>query len=400
MLTRTSRRSQKWLERVCMKGGPGLHARTLLTAALFLLLPALFGCASKEEKPAPPPPGVTVTAVIQKDVPIHQEWIGTMTGNVDADIRPKVEGFLLTKLYAEGTLVEKGQAMYQLDKRQAQAGVEQAQGNLERAQAALSQAQIDVNRYTPLVAQRAVSQAELDKATSAQRAAKAMVDANQAALDNSKLNLNWTLVTAPITGIAGVSKSQIGDLITPNTVMTTISSVNPIYVDVNIAEQDYLRFHREKSGQTASKNLELILGDGSVFPQRGQVLFLGREVDSRTGTILVRGEFPNPGNVLRPGQYARVRAVTETRKSAMLVPAAAVSELQGLYQVGVVGADNKVTIKRVTLGPQFGDMWVVDSGLQPGESVIVDGLQRVRTGVVVHPTPFKDTQANAAGGAS
>jgi membrane fusion protein (multidrug efflux system) len=392
MLTESHCCSQNWLKPSGPEKGFAL--------ALLFLLPTLFGCGGKEEKPAPPPPGVTVAPVIQKDVPIHQEWIGTMAGNVDADIRPKVEGFLLTKLYAEGTLVEKGQAMYQLDKRQSQASVEQAQGNLERAQAALSQADIDVRRYTPLVAQRAVSQAELDKATSAQRAAKAMVDANQAALDNAKLNMGWTTVTSPITGIAGVSKSQIGDLITPNTVMTTISSVNPIYVDVNIAEQDYLRFRREKTGESAGQNLELILGDGTVFPQHGRVLFLGREVDSRTGTILVRGEFQNPGNVLRPGQYARVRAVTEIRKGAMLVPAAAVSELQGLYQVGVVGADNKVTIKTVKLGPQFADMWVVDSGVQPGEHVIVDGLQRVRTGVVVTPTPFKDTQANATGGAS
>jgi membrane fusion protein (multidrug efflux system) len=385
----------------CSQNGPRPSGpKKGFAGAVLFLLPALFGCGGKEEKPAPPPPGVTVAPVVQKDVPIHQEWIGTMAGNVDADIRPKVEGFLLTKLYAEGTLVEKGQAMYQLDKRQSQAAVEQAQGNLERAQAALSQADIDVRRYTPLVAQRAVSQAELDKATSAQRAAKAMVDANQAALDNTKLNMGWTTVTSPITGIAGVSKAQIGDLITPNTVMTTISSVNPIYVDVNIAEQDYLRFRREKAGESAGQNLELILGDGTVFPQHGKVLFLGREVDSRTGTILVRGEFPNPGNVLRPGQYARVRAVTEIRKGAMLVPAAAVSELQGLYQVGVVGADNKVTIKTVKLGPQFGDMWVVDSGVQPGEHVIVDGLQRVRTGVVVTPTQFKDTQANATGGAS
>ena len=401
MLTEACFRSQKW-HQYLVKADPGSRAKKLAGGVLLFVMPGLFGCASKDAKPAPPPPGVTVAPVIQKDVPIRQEWIGTMSGNVDADIRPKVEGFLLTKLYAEGTLVEKGQAMYQLDKRQAQAAVEQAQGNMERAQAALSQAEIDVNRFTPLVAQRAVSQAELDKAHSAQRAAKAMVDANQAMVDNAKLNLNWTTVTAPITGIAGVSKSQIGDLITPNTVMTTISSVNPIYVDVNIAEQDYLRFRREKekSSESAGKNLELILGDGSVFPQHGKVLFLGREVDSRTGTILVRGEFANPGNLLRPGQYARVRAVTELRKGAMLVPAAAVSELQGLYQVGVVGSDNKVTIKTVKLGPQFGDMWVVDSGVQPGEHVIVDGLQRVRTGVLVTPTPFKDTQANATGGAS
>jgi membrane fusion protein, multidrug efflux system len=372
--------------------------RIRLLPVAAIALTGLWGCGGEKEKPAPPPPGVTVAPVIQKDVPIHQEWVGTMTGNVDADIRPKVEGFLLAKVYTEGSVVDKGQVMYQLDRRQAQAGVEQAEGNLARAQAALSQAQIDVARYTPLVAQRAVSQAELDKAHSARSAATAMVEADQAALDNTKLNLGWTTVTAPITGIAGVSKSQIGDLITPNTVMTTVSSVNPIYVDVNIAEQDYLRFVRTKSGKSAGRDLELILGDGSVYPQRGQVLFLGREVDTRTGTILVRGEFPNPGNILRPGQYARVRATTETRKDALLVPAASVSELQGLYQVGVVGADNKVTIKTVKLGPQFGDMWVVDSGVQPGENVIVDGLQRVRTGVVVSPTPYKDTQANAVVG--
>jgi len=370
----------------------------LLVLLSALLFATLAGCGGEKEKPAPPPPGVTVTSVIQKDVPIQQEWVGTMTGNTDADIRPKVEGFLLTRLYNEGAMVQKGQAMYQLDQRQAQAAVEQAEGNLERARAALSQADIDVNRYTPLVAQKAVSQAELDKATSGQKAARAMVEADQAALDNAKLNLHWTTVTAPITGIAGVSKSQIGDLITPNTLMTTVSNVNPIFVDVNIAEQDYLRFSREKHGQSGGNRLEMILGDGTIYPQRGHVLFLGREVDTRTGTILVRGEFPNPGDVLRPGQYARVRATTETRRDAMLVPAASVSELQGLYQVGVVGADNKVTIKTVKLGPQFGDMWVVESGLQPGEKVIVEGLQRVKTGVMVAPQPYKDTQANAVGG--
>lgn len=371
------------------------RVRLLVTV---VVLAGLLGCGGEKEKPAPPPPGVTVTPVIQQDVAIRQEWVGTMTGNVDADIRPKVEGFLLTRVYAEGKLVGKGQVMYQLDRRQAQATVEQVEGNLERAKAALSQAEIDVARYTPLVAQRAVSQAELDKANSMRNAATATVQADQAALDNAKLNLGWTTVTAPITGIAGVSKSQIGDLITPNTVMTTVSSVDPIYVDVNIAEQDYLRFSREKARESGGYNLELILGDGSVYPRRGRVLFVGREVDSRTGTIQVRGEFPNPGNILRPGQYARVRTTTETRKGALLVPAVSVSELQGLYQLGVVGADNKVTIKTVKLGPQYGDMWVVESGVQLGESVIVDGLQRVRTGVVVAPTPFKDTQANAVSG--
>ena len=372
--------------------------RLLLAAISTAVLVTSPGCSSQAEKPAPPPPAVTVAPVVQKDVPIHQEWVGTMTGNEDADIRPKVEGFLLTRLYDEGSYVVKGQAMFQLDRRQAQAAVEQATGDLERARAALGQAQIDVKRYTPLVAQRAVSQAELDKALSAEKAAKAMVDANQAALDNSKLNLGWTTVTSPIAGIAGVSKVAIGDLITPTTPMTTVSSVSPIYVDVNIAEQDYLRFQREKTGRAAGQNLELILGDGTVYGHRGHVLFLNREVDSRTGTILVRGEFPNPGNVLRPGQYGRVRAVTELRKGAMLVPQAAISELQGVYQVGVVSSDNKVTIKTVKLGPQFTDMWVVESGLQPGDNVVVDGLQRIKSGMTVAPTPFKDTQTNTVVG--
>jgi|SRR5262252_929195 len=377
---------------------PGRQRRLIEISTVVLLVCA--GCSSSAEKPAPPPPTVTVTPVIEKEVPITQEWVGTMAGNTDADIRPKVEGFLLTRLYDEGSYVDKGQAMFQLDRRQADAAVEQAQGNLERARASLGQAQIDVRRFTPLVAQRAVSQAELDKATSAEKAAKASVDADQAALDNAKLNLGWTTVTSPISGIAGIAKVAIGDLITPTTAMTTVSSVNPIYVDVNIAEQDYLRFQREKTGhektgQVAGRNLQLILGDGTVYAQRGHVLFLNREVDSRTGTIQVRGEFPNPGNVLRPGQYARVRAVTELRKGALLVPQAAIAELQGVYQVGVVSDDNKVTIKTVKLGPQYGDMWVVESGLQAGDKVVVDGLQRVKGGMTVAPTPFKDTQANA-----
>jgi len=371
-------------------------SRLHLWGVLIIALAICAGCSSNTEKPAPPPLGVTVTPVVQQDVPIRQEWVGTMAGNVDAEIRPKVEGFLLSRLYSEGSFVEKGQAMFQLDQRQAQAAVEQATANLERARAAVAQTDIDVKRYTPLVAQRAVSQAELDKAQSAQRAATAMVDANQAALDNAKLNLGWTTVTSPISGVAGVAKVGIGDLMTPNTVMTTVSSVNPIYVDVNVSEQEYLRFRSK--GSEKAKDIELILGDGTIFPQPGRVLFVNREVDTRTGTIQVRGEFENPGGLLRPGQYARIRAVVELRKNALLVPQQSVAELQGIYQVAVVGSDNKVTIKIVKLGPQFHDMWVVESGLQKGENVVVDGLQRVKTGVTVAPTPFKDTQANAVTG--
>lgn len=352
------------------------------------------GCSSKAQKPPAPPPEVTVTPVIQKDVPVYQEWVGSMVGNVDADIRPKVDGFLLTRVYTEGSFVQKGQALFKLDERQAQATVDQAEGNLARAKAALTQAQIDVARYTPLVAQKAVSQAELDKSVSMEKAATAQVEANQAALDNTKLNLGWTVVTSPISGIAGVAKVGIGDLMNPNTVMTTISSVDPIYVDINVAEQDYLRFRREKP-KVGSRSLELILGDGTVWPNRGRPLFVNREVDSRTGTIQLRCEFPNPGNVLRPGQYARIRAVTEMRMGALVIPQQSVSELQGVYQVAVVSDDKVVTIKNISLGPQAGDMWVVESGLKVGDRVVVDGLQRIKSGMTVAPSPFKDTQLSA-----
>jgi membrane fusion protein (multidrug efflux system) len=372
--------------------------RSQLLCALLVLLSTLYGCSSNKEKPTPPPPGVTVTPVLKKDVDIQQEWVGTMVGKVDADIRPKVEGFLVAQYYSEGTYVTKGKPMFQLDRRQAEAAVQQAEGKVERTRATLAQAQIDVKRYTPLVAQRAVSQAELDKAQSMERAATAEVAADQAVLDNAKLNLAWTTVTSPISGIAGISKVGIGDLMTPTTVMTTISTVDPINIDFSISEQDYLRFVRDKTGQAAGKSLQLILGDGTVFPHRGHALLVNREVDSRTGTIQVRAEFPNPGNVLRPGQYARIQAITEVRKGALLVPQQAVSELQGVYQVGVVSADNKVSIKSVKLGPQLGDVWLVESGLQDGDSVVVDGLQRVKDGMTVAPTPFKDTQANALNG--
>jgi membrane fusion protein (multidrug efflux system) len=369
-----------------------------LLFAFLLLLATLAGCSSKEDKPAPPPPGVTVTPVVKKDVEIQQEWVGSMLGNIDADIRPKVDGFLLKRLYTEGSYVKKGQPLFELDSRQTQASVEQAKGKLEIARASLAQAQIDVRRYTPLVAQRAISQAELDKALSMERGTKAEVEADQAVLDNANLNLGWTTVTSPISGIAGISKVGVGDLMTPITVMTTISNVEPINIDFSIAEQDYLRFQREKSGRAAGRSLQLILGDGTVYPQRGHALLVNREVDSRTGTIQVRAEFPNPGNVLRPGQYARIRAVTEVRKDALLIPQRAVAELQGVYQVGLVGPDNKVTVKAVNLGPQVADSWVVESGLRAGDNVIVDGLQRVRNGMTVAPTPFKDTQANAQNG--
>jgi len=384
------------MRRLNVQQRPRIHV--LLWSLLFLGVGLTSGCSSSKEKPAPPPPGVAVTPVIQKDVPIYQEWIGTMVGNVDADIRPKVDGFLLKRVYEEGSFVRQGQPLFRLDPRQAQASVEQAQGKLAEANAALGQAQIDIRRYTPLVAEKAVSQAELDKAQSREKASMAEVQSAQASLDNAKLNLGWTTVASPISGIAGIAKVGVGDLMAPNTVMATVSTLDPIYVDFNISEQDYLRFVKTRPVKSSGRSLELFLGDGSLFPHPGSFLLVNREVDTRTGTLQVRASFPNPGNVLRPGQYARIRAVTEERKNAMLIPQRAIAELQGVYQVGVVGNDNKVAIRSVKTGPLFGDMWVIDSGLQPGDKVVVDGLQRLRDGMTVAPTLYKNTQADAVKG--
>lgn len=358
----------------------------------------LNGCSSKKPSHSAPPPEVTVTPVLQKTVSIHQEWVGTMVGNTDADIRPKVEGFLLKRLYTEGSFVRKDQPMFQLDQRQAMAALEQAKGQLAQAKALLAQAQIDVNRYTPLVAERAVSQAELDKALSLEKSGHAQVQAAEATVDNAKLNLGWTTVVSPIAGIAGIAKVGIGDLMTPITQMATVSSVNPIYVDFSVSEQDYLKFARAKPSRNLSASLQLMLGDGSAYSHIGRALLINREVDSRTGTIQVRAEFPNPGNFLRPGQYARIRAVTQELNNALLVPQRSVSELQGIYQVGVVGPDKKVAIRSVQPGPQLGDMWVISSGLQANDQVVVDGLQRIRDGMTVSPKPFKDTQADRVQG--
>ena len=373
----------------------------VVPSSFFLLLSIVLctACSSEKEKPAPPPPGVTVATAVSKNVPLSQEWVGTTVGNVDAEIRPKVDGFLLTRVYTEGSFVKKGHTMFQLEPRQSQAAVEEAEAQVAQARALLGQAQIDIARYTPLVAEKAVSQAELDRAKSLERSATAQIEAAQAQLNNAKLNRGWTTVASPISGIAGIAKVGIGDLMTPTSVMTTVSAVDPIYVDFQVAEQDYLRLARERTAaRAAGRNLQLTLGDGSIFPHPGHVIVIGREVDSRTGTIQIRAEFPNPGNLLRPGQYARIRAVTENLTNALLIPQRSVSELQGVYQVGVVDSENKVAIRAVKLGPQFGDMWVVNSGIKPGDKVVVDGLQRLRDGMTVTPTPFVDTQANAVKG--
>lgn len=329
-----------------------------------------------------------MTAVVQRDVPVVSEWIGTLDGSVNADIRPRVEGYLLRQLYKEGQFVRSGDRLFEIDPRQFRAAIEQAQGALGQAEAQLAKASRDVERFTPLVAQRAISQQELDNAVSAERNAKAAMASASAAVEQAALSLGWTNLTSPIHGIVGIAKAQVGDLVNGQTVMTTVSTVDPIRVTYGISEREYMRFaagiNRANYATTQQGPvLDLVLDDGSVFPHQGRATLWDREVDPKTGTMTIRGFFPNPGNILRPGQYAKVRASLEVKAGALLVPQRAVMEQQGGYRLGLVGPDGKAEIRSVEPGERVGDLWIIDKGLKPGDSVIVTGLQYVRPGMPV-----------------
>jgi membrane fusion protein (multidrug efflux system) len=350
-------------------------------------------CGEKEEAEAPPP-GVLVTEVVRRDVPVYGEWVGTLDGFINAQIRAKVQGYLLAKPYQEGSLVKEGDVLFELDPRQYRAALDQAKADVAQNQAILVRSQQNVARYRPLVAKGAVSKKELDDAIQNEEANRANVDAARAALDNAKLNLDWTTVRSPIAGIAGIAQAQIGDLIAPSTLMTTVSQVDPIKVYVPISEQEYLRFSaRDGSaaeGTQPDKNpaLQLILADGSVYEHPGKVTAINREVAVQTGSLQVQAVFPNPDNKLRPGGYARIRAVTDLRTNAAVVPQRAVQEVQGNHQVAIVGKDDTVEIRTVKVGPKSGGEWVIEQGVQPGERVVTEGLQKVRTGTKVTAKPF------------
>jgi membrane fusion protein (multidrug efflux system) len=368
------------------------HHKRVPFAMASAFLAASFSCARKEPPP-PTAPEVFVAPVVQKDVPIVSEWIGTLDGSVNADIRPRVEGYLMRQLYKEGQFVRSGDLLFEIDPRQFRAALEQAQGALGQAEAQLAKASRDVERFTPLAAQRAVSQQELDNALSAERNAKAAMASARAAVDQSALYLGWTRITSPIDGVVGIAKAQVGDLVNAQTVMTTVSTVDPIRVNYGISEREYLRFatriNRANYATTQQGPfLGLLLDDGTVFPHQGRAVLADREVDPKTGTMTIKGFFPNPGNILRPGQYAKVRAALEVKTGALLVPQRAVMELQGGYRVGVVGADGKAEIRAIEPGERIGDLWIVDKGLRAGESVIVTGLQYVRPGMAVKVKPF------------
>ena len=354
------------------------------------------GCHKKEAAPPPQaPPAVVVTPVVQRDVPVTQEWIGTTDGNVNAEIRPQVEGYLLRRVYAEGSYVRQGDPLFVIDPQQVQSQAQQAQADLAQAQAQLAKARQDVARFRPLAEQKAISQQELDNALSAEAAAKAVVDARQATVHQARLNLNWSRVTSPISGIAGTAQAQVGNLVSPSTVLAVVSQCDPIRVLYPLSEQEYLRFQERLRADPAARgdNLDLILSDGSVWPHKGHVLFSDRQVDVKTGTIRTVAVFPNPGNVLRPGQYGKVRSVTDLKKGALLVPQRAVNELQGGFQVAVVGSDNKAELRPVQPGVRVGTLWQIDSGLQPGERVVVEGFSRVKSGAPVRPQELPAEQA-------
>jgi membrane fusion protein, multidrug efflux system len=349
-----------------------------------------FSACSKPAPPPPPPPDVVVADVIQKDVPIYAEWVGTTEGNVTAQIRARVQGYLQKRSYDEGTLVREGDLLFVIDPRPYQAALDQDKGELGRADAALAKAQQDVARFTPLAAEKAISQQELDNAIQASRAAKAAVDSARAAVEKARLNLDWTQVKSPIAGIAGIAIAQVGDLVSENTLLTTVSQVDPIKVSFPISEQEYLKFADRidvSSRKEDRASLELILADGNVYPEKGRASVANREVDVKTGTMMIVALFPNSRNLVRPGQYAKVRATMETRQGALLVPQRAVQELQGSHQVAVVGADNKVAMRAVKAGARLGDLWVINEGLKPGERIVVEGLQKVREGAIVNPKP-------------
>src|SRR5579862_7896586 len=354
-------------------------------------------------------PDVEVVHVQQEDVPIIHEWIGTLDGLVNADVRAQVTGYLLKQGYQEGAFVKKGQLLFQIDPRPFQAAVDQAEGQLAQANAQLANAvavqgrtDLDVKRYTPLAKEQAASQQDLDNsvqnnlaAIATVETARAQIKTSEAAVETAKINLEFTRLVAPIDGIAGQAQLQVGALVNPSSgPVTSVSTVEPIKVYFTVGEPQYLawrkRFPTDASRLEADKalRLQLILADGSTYAHEGKFYFADRQVNPGTGAIRIAGLFPNPGNILRPGGYGKVRAVIRTQGDALLIPQRAVTELQGGYQVAVVGSDNKISIRTVTVGDRVGSDWIIADGLKPGETVVAEGVQKVRPGMQVIPKPY------------
>jgi len=368
---------------------------SLLQATLLALVTLFLSGCAKKETPPPPAPEVEVTPVTQRDVPLYTECIATLDGYVNAQIQPQVTGYLMTQTYREGTVVRKGEVLFEIDPRPLEAALQQSKGHLAEAEAQLGKTKLDVARDTPLAKESAIPQAQLDNDIQANQAAEAMVSAANAQVTQAELNLGFTKVRSLVDGVAGLAKAQIGDLVGPTTILTTVSQVEPIKAYFAISEQEYLKFGQRISefaegvrSPGGQKNLELILSDGSVYPRKGWVLLADRQVDVKTGTIRLAGVFENPGGVLRPGMFGRVRAVTGVAKAALLVPQRSVIETQGTYTVVVVDSNNQASIRPVKTGERVGQMWMITDGVRPGEQVIAEGIQKAKEGITVRPKQF------------
>jgi membrane fusion protein, multidrug efflux system len=372
----------------------------VLTAMLLLFA----GCEEKKAQPAPAPPDVDVAEVVQQDVPIYQEWVAQLNGDVNAEIVPKVQGYVLKRDYQEGTAVKKGQLLFDIDPRPFQAKVDQEKADLATAEANLSRTETDVVRDTPLAAQNAIPQKQLDNDLAAQAAAKSQVEAHKAAVEQAKLNLDWTKVYSPVDGIAGTANSQVGDLVGTSTKMTTVSTVDPIRAYFSISENAYLqnaeRIAAALRGVRAQAplSIEYIQANDVPYPIKGRIILINREVSTQTGTIQFAAEFSNPEAILRPGGFGRVHIQTGMEKGALLIPQRAVIEVQSIYQVAIVGPDNKVSFRPIKVGDKVGSNWIITEGLKPGEKVIAQGFQRAREGMPVTPKPFVEAAAAATEG--
>jgi RND family efflux transporter MFP subunit len=374
---------------------------TSFAALIAVLLVNALACTNGNVRAAAPPPApsVEVAPVIQQDVPVRGEWVGTLQGYVNAQIQPQVSGYLIRQDYQEGAFVNKGQLLFEIDPRPFQAALDQAKGQLAQAEAQMANADINVKRDIPEAEAHAIPQSQLDTDTQLLRGAKAAVEADRAAVEQAALNLGYTKVISLIDGIAGITTVQVGNLVVQSTVLTAVSQVNPIKVYFPISEQEYLRLADGRAPGSmdfmtrASRiPLQLTLADGATYPHPGKIIFADRQVNEQTGTIQIVGEFPNPRNLLRPGQYARVQAPTGSIAGALLVPQSAVSQLQGTDQVTVVGADNRAQLRTVQVGPILGTLWVITSGLKPGERVVAVGAEKVKDGQIVNPTTYKETE--------
>ena len=363
--------------------------------AFGVLVAALAGCGAEQAAPPPPPVPVKAAPVLVQDVPIYLEAIGETRGNTEIEIRARVEGFLESVDFAEGTMVRKGQLLYTIDPRPLEASLARAKANLAQADAELQRAHQDVVLYEPLVAKNAISRQQYETAVAIERAQASAVEAARAAVESAELDLNYTRVTAPEAGLAGKTEVYPGTLVGrgQSTLLTRISKIEPIHVRFTVSEAGYLRYARRneerRSSSGAELPIELILADGDTHSHTGRFVFIDRSVDPQTGTILLEASFPNPGGVVRPGQYARVRAAIDLKRDAILVPQRAVLEMQGTYRVAVVQPDNTVDIRMVQMGERVGPLWVVEDGLAASDRIVVEGLQKLRPGVQVSPEPVE-----------